>query len=120
MLGAKGHYTVYNSIKLEEAQNAVAGTEFTIDENYIVGDNYMHQAIRFYPDGSGVVHYILSGREYSFNWGSTFDDTYKTLKWDEATGWSRWIEMNEMEPVEFSPISFNFDFGDSSFTEPTK
>ncbi len=119
MLGAQGHYTVYEDVKIDVLKNAL-GSDVVLNEDYIVGDNnYLYLYYRFNPDGTGVGHYTISDREEAFNWGGTFEDTYKSLKWDQATGWSHWIEINEQEPVEFSPISFEFNFADDSFT-PTK
>ena len=30
--------------------------------------------------------------------GSTLDETYRQLCFDKATGWSRWLRLNQQEP----------------------
>ena len=37
---------------------------------------------------------LLNGR----SWGSTLDETYGQLRFDKATGWSRWLRLNQQEP----------------------
>jgi len=37
-------------------------------------------------------------------WGSTGDDTYSQLIFDELTGWSRWIKVNRQKPLSQYPI----------------
>ena len=33
------------------------------------------------------------------SWGSTGDDTYGQLAFDQATGWSRWLKLNQQLPT---------------------
>ena len=32
------------------------------------------------------------------SWGSTLDATYGQLRFDNLTGWSRWLKLNQQEP----------------------
>ena len=32
------------------------------------------------------------------SWGSTLDATYGQLRFDQITGWSRWLKLNQQEP----------------------
>ncbi len=34
------------------------------------------------------------------SWGSTGDKTYGNLAFDKATGWSRWLKMNQQLPTD--------------------
>ncbi len=38
--------------------------------------------------------------QYIRSWGSTGDETYGKLAFDEATGWSRWLKMNQQLPTD--------------------
>ena len=49
------------------------------------------------------------------NYYGSFDETYKKLKFDQITGWSRWIEINEQEPVEFSPSDMEWEISYDGF-----
>ena len=56
------------------------------------GKDYRYDADGMYyllQDGK-----LLNGR----SWGSTLDETYGQLRFDKATGWSRWLRLNQQEP----------------------
>ena len=56
------------------------------------GKDYRYDADDMYyllQDGK-----LLNGR----SWGSTLDETYGQLRFDKATGWSRWLRLNQQEP----------------------
>jgi hypothetical protein len=56
------------------------------------GKDYRYDADGMYyllQDGE-----LLNGR----SWGSTLDETYGQLRFDKATGWSRWLRLNQQEP----------------------
>ena len=42
-----------------------------------------------------VVRHALKHNGYV---GSTLDETYRQLCFDKATGWSRWLRLNQQEP----------------------
>lgn len=84
LMGAQNHYTIYNW------QNN-AGT-WELPTNGI---------IRYLSDGTLQIINPTSGNVASTGrWQSDFDHSYKMTKFDKATGWSRWIELNEWEPNE--------------------
>ena len=69
LLGCQGHYC-YNSGKLQVFYNA-----------------------------DGTCEYMSNGTlKPDSPWGSTLDDTYGQLRFDQITGWSRWIKLNEQQP----------------------
>ena len=46
-------------------------------------------------------------------WGSTGANTYEKLKFDQATGWSRWLKLNKQEPNLVSPTTNNENWDES-------
>ena len=57
------------------------------------GNDYLYEA-----DG---LRYLLQDGERSGEgtpWGSTLDATYGQLRFDQITGWSRWLKLNQQEP----------------------
>ena len=47
----------------------------------------------YYPIFHGEV-----SEEDAEPWGSTLDATYGQLRFDQLTGWSRWLRLNQQEP----------------------
>lgn len=119
LLGAQNHYSLYDWMSLDVAKEAIVGTDIVLNEDCINGEKYMCKYTVFNADGTGKIVKTTTGNETPFNWNASFDNTYRALKWDQATGWSRWIEINEQDPVDFSPINFDYNFANDSFT-PTK
>ena len=64
--------------------------------------------IQYEADGSKSSFY---NNEYHPRdpWGSTLENTYGQLAFDKATGWSRWLLLNEQEPFPFALSDFNVD-----------
>ena len=58
--------------------------------------------IYLYADGSADYYTAINMAEPHFlastPWGSTLDATYGQLRFDQLTGWSRWLRLNEQEP----------------------
>ncbi|MBQ8988723.1 MAG: hypothetical protein IJ067_03440 [Prevotella sp.] len=52
----------------------------------------------FYSDGMRA--YFSSMYPIADNWGSTLDATYGQLRFDQLTGWSRWLKVNQQKPNE--------------------
>ena len=52
----------------------------------------------FYSDGMRA--YFSSMYPIADNWGSTLDATYGQLRFDQLTGWSRWLNVNQQKPNE--------------------
>lgn len=48
----------------------------------------------------------------SLNWGSTGDETYGKLRWDDEVGWSEWLKVYDGHPNSYSPTFNNGDFLD--------
>ena len=53
--------------------------------------------IYFYADGTSAI--VLDDMTIpNDSWGSTLDATYGQLRFDQLTGWSRWLRLNQQEP----------------------
>ena len=96
MLAVKGNYYVYYSNNVDPSKI----------ESYIL----------FYADGRRE-DYEYGNPEpiNSIKWGSTLADTYEKLAFDKATGWSRWLYLNEQIPCENSPTQINSLFDDYGY-----
>ena len=94
--------------------------DYEVDMSVLLGSNnsyYMtgsHDAegvpvvIQYCADGSTKYFYPSNPADTHdyIGWGSTFDATYKQLAFDKATGWSRWLEVNQQMPNLFSPTEW--------------
>ena len=54
-------------------------------------------------DADGKVYQPLDDEDFGVrkelgSWGSTLDATYGQLRFDQITGWSRWLKLNQQEP----------------------
>ena len=51
-------------------------------------------------DADGQYYMLLDGQPIgdAHSWGSTLDETYGRLRFDQKTGWSRWLRLNRQEP----------------------
>ncbi len=54
-------------------------------------------------DADGKVYQPLDDEDFGARkelglWGSTLDATYGQLRFDQITGWSRWLKLNQQEP----------------------
>ena len=54
-------------------------------------------------DADGKVYQLLDDEDFGARkelgpWGSTLDATYGQLRFDQITGWSRWLKLNQQEP----------------------
>lgn len=54
----------------------------------------------------------MNGQHLS-SWGSTGDETYGKLAFDKATGWSRWLKMNQQLPTDNPSFESGHDDDDS-------
>ena len=80
---------------LEENETAVdMSVLLGWDGNYSVFD-FMGEYI-FYADG--MLAYFSGMYPIADNWGSTLDATYGQLRFEQLTGWSRWLKANQQEP----------------------
>ncbi|MBR1499938.1 MAG: hypothetical protein IJ615_09985, partial [Bacteroidaceae bacterium] len=54
----------------------------------------------FLYDADGLVYLLWDGKRVGegSSWGSTLDATYGQLRFDQLTGWSRWLKLNRQEP----------------------
>lgn len=60
----------------------------------------------FYPDGTSAI--ALDGMDVpSVPWGGTFDETYGQLRFDQLTGWGRWLRLNSQEPNQKCYTGYN-------------
>ncbi len=85
LMGAQNHYTLYAWQRDKEGQW-----------------NLPEEGILHY-EADGTLKYInpTTGNTIKTEkWQSDFDHSYKMTKFDKATGWSRWMEVNEQEPNE--------------------
>ena len=66
----------------------------------------------FYADGK-LEKYVTGKAEPEVStWPSTLADTYQQLAFDKATGWSRWLYLNEQLPCEDSPAQRHYPIGE--------
>lgn len=62
------------------------------------------------PDGKWGLYWYESKRLQDYgSWGGTLDSTYGQLAFDRATGWSRWLWLNEQEPNHIALADFYVD-----------
>ena len=122
VIGCKNHYRRYKWIEpkdVAEQRPEYVGSEEIRDDNglfWVMKNGWVLDCYKeFHADGSVCTHYI-DGKEEHDTWSSTFDETYKKLKFDQITGWSRWIEINEQEAVEFSPETMAFNISADGFS----
>ena len=101
MLGSNNHFSICQWDEPKEE-----GEEYTLIYRFEMNAD---GTLVIYDDQDEVISEGL--------WGSTFDDTYKKLKFDQATGWSRWIEINQQEPQLESQASFDIDIIEFSGNE---
>ena len=74
------------------------------------GDYYLY-------DADGMVYLLEDGQRVGDGrpWGSTLDATYGQLRFDQITGWSRWLKLNQQEPNPKCYMEY-YDF--DSYTRP--
>ena len=100
LFGCKGHYTSFSWMEDEET-----------------GEQYLDGYVTYGFDGT-MRFYDQDGKQYdSDNWGGTIGETYKQLKFDQLTGWSTWMEINEQEASAYSPASLFYEITADGFEE---
>jgi hypothetical protein len=73
-----------------------------------VGDEWKLMANALYkPDGTVDITWM--GNTNPEKWNSTFEQTYEQIKFDKATGWSRWIWANHQRPMVMSLATAGYD-----------
>lgn len=87
MLGTKGHYRCYSYY----------GDLDNLKLNFF---------LQYEADGSKSSYYDDEYHPRS-PWGGTLESTYCQLAFDQATGWSRWLRLNEQEPFPLGLSDFN-------------
>lgn len=88
MIGTKGHY-----------RDCLVLNYGTLDDPEFVLDSY----VSYEPNGERYEYDTETGvTTKKKNWGGTLEGTYQQLAFDHATGWSRWIWLNEEEPYPLS------------------
>ncbi|MCR5850800.1 MAG: hypothetical protein K6G92_08835 [Bacteroidaceae bacterium] len=88
LLGTKGHYRRYT---------------YNGDLDNLELDFFL----QFEADGSRSCFYDNEYHPRS-PWGGTLESTYCQLAFDKATGWSRWMLLNEQEPFPVGLSDFNY------------
>jgi hypothetical protein len=77
------------------------------------GDYQFSYFLTFYPDGSlYMLDHDTQTMKPNGTWGGTLESTYQQLAFDRATGWSRWLMINDQEPPYYSYADFNIDLPD--------
>ena len=74
----------------------------------------------YYADGKLETYITDMDEPIISSWSSTLKNTYEQLAFDKATGWSRWLYLNEQLPCEDSPVEiifFSLDLWSLSCTE---
>lgn len=104
LFGCNNHYTSHT---WEESTEEEDGEEISI---------YEYTGYVTYEADGRMLYYDEEGNQYDqMEWGSTFDNTYKQLKFDQLTNWSEWIEINEQEAGDESPAEFQYEIIDGGF-----
>ena len=78
-----------------------------------VGGTSVSKEEIFYNDGKCITIKNMKTDKTTkeSNWGSSFNDTYKTLVFDKITGWSRWLEINDAPSLAFYSMNDVFKKG---------
>ena len=114
------------SVVKAACSQTLAENDLSVELSVLMGyDNtYIYTAIALDSDGEEVdviVYFYSDGRRVTLKvndpdfirdktWESTFDATYKQLKFDKVVGWSRWIELNHQMPCQDSPVEWDSGF----------
>lgn len=91
------------------------------------GSMILNELYNFHPDGK-LTTYIVENGEFKADfvpdyklkvksegqWGGTFESVYGALAFDKATGWSRWLLLNEQQPSLWCNNDFKTPLPDSS------
>ena len=88
MLGTKGHYRSYY---------------YNGELDHLELDFFL----QYEADGSKSSYYDNEYHQRS-PWGGTLESTYCQLAFDNATGWSRWMLLNEQEPFPIGLSDFHY------------
>jgi len=111
LVGCQNHYRTYTWLNpVEAAEAGIPGIE-----------EFNGWAIYYYveynADGTAAQYDNEGNLLASGHWlsKSNFEDTYMQLAFDKATGWSRWIAVNEAEPIPYSPATMQFDIYNEGF-----
>ena len=86
-----------NSKWLEENGHTVSlSVVLGCQGHYINEEN----GIKYLYDADGLRYLFIDGERFGEGtpWGSTLDATYGQLRFDQITGWSRWLRLNRQEP----------------------
>lgn len=96
---------------LEENQHTVdCSVMLGCQGHYILVYDYGIATIPQFFNADGTTEVVVNDtRITSKPWNSTLDQTYGQLRFDQITGWSRWLKLNEQEPNQkcysgYSPI----------------
>lgn len=92
LLAVKGNYYCYNYDRNDP----------TILNSYKI----------YYADGKLETYFTGIDEQVVTFWPSTLKDTYEQLAFDKATGWSRWLYLNEQMPCEDSPVERHYPYGE--------
>ena len=65
----------------------------------------------YYADGKRESYITGETEPIVSTWSSTLPNTYEQLAFDKATGWSRWLYLNEQLPCENSPVEMHYPIG---------
>lgn len=88
-------------------RGAYRGYVYQKDDN---GELKLDYFMIYEPDGKKSIYYADEDKlEDRGSWGGTLDSTYGQLAFDRATGWSRWLWLNEQEPFHIALADFNVD-----------
>ena len=79
--------------------------ETAVDLSVLLGCNGHYSVFDGWGKGifhaDGTMEYHLGDMEpIVTTWGSTLDATYGQLRFEQLTGWSRWLKVNQQEPNE--------------------
>lgn len=90
-------------------------TSFSWDEDEDTGESVLDGYVFYEADGT-MRFFNNDGIQYDQStWNGTFDNTYKKLKFDRLTNWSKWIEINEQEASAYSPSGLYYTITENGF-----
>ena len=119
MLATKGTYKFAFWDQTEnETGTAFIYTLTSVTDYHANGTTTTYDVNNGVFSNTGEADYTLEYKSGEY-WGGTLESTYGRLAFDQATGWSRWLMLNEQEPQIWSRYGFFADLPEGDLSEDT-
>ena len=119
MLATKGTYKyAYWDQTENETGTAFIYTLTKVQDYHADGTTTTYDVNNGLFSNTGEADYTLEYKDKG-HWGGTLESTYGRLAFDQATGWSRWLMLNEQEPQIWSRNDFFADLPEGDLSEDT-